>query len=71
MFKTRKNKNIAQKVIIFWQIYVASGGGYIRKRISATTCYINLPEKYCFLAEMLEINGFSEIILRLLEKNTI
>ena len=25
---TRKNKFIARKLIIFWQIYVASGGGY-------------------------------------------
>ena len=25
---TRKNKYIARKVIIFWQIYVASDGGY-------------------------------------------
>ena len=37
----------------------------IRKRICATTCYLNPSEKDCFLAKMSEISGFDAIIFRI------
>ena len=37
----------------------------VRKRICATTCYLNSPEKDCFLAKMSEISGFDAIIFRI------
>ena len=37
----------------------------VRKRICATTCYLNPSEKDCFLAKMSEISGFDAIIFRI------
>ena len=37
----------------------------LRKRICATTCYLNPSEKDCFLAKMSEISGFDAIIFRI------
>ena len=39
--------------------------GILRKRICATTCYLNPSEKDCFLAKMSEISGFDAIIFRI------
>ena len=39
--------------------------GVLRKRICATTCYLNPLEKDCFLAKMSEISGFDAIIFRI------
>ena len=38
---------------------------FLRKRICATTCYLNPSEKDCFLAKMSEISGFDAIIFRI------
>ena len=38
---------------------------FLRKRICATTCYLNPSEKNCFLAKMSEISGFDAIIFRI------
>ena len=38
---------------------------YLRKRICATTCYLNPSEKDCFLAKMSEISEFDSIIFRI------
>ena len=37
----------------------------VRKRICATTCYLNSSEKDFFLAKMSEISGFDAIIFRI------
>ena len=64
-----------KKIVTFasWQVfYVNAGDNYrvdsgplIRKRICATTCYLNPSEKDCFLAKMSEISGFDAIIFRI------
>ena len=66
----QEKKYIARKVIIFWQIYVASGGGYTLPYLG-TEAYIRhhlLHKSARKLLEMSEINGLSEIILRFLEE---
>ena len=63
-----KNKIFSAKNSLFlsdlsskwWRIYAS-----VRKRICATTCFLNSPEKDCFLAKMSEISGFDAIIFRI------
>ena len=48
-----------------WQDVPMSVNDRVRKRICATTCYLNPSEKDCFLAKMSEISGFDAIIFRI------
>ena len=63
---TTKNKYIARKVIIFWQIYVASGGGYTLPYICAVTISKRLYELYpsdcMFLIELFKIKQKTNVM---------
>ena len=52
---------IYRNILIYPNIFIR----YIRKRICATTCYLNPLEKDWFLTKMSEISGFDAIIYRI------
>ena len=51
--------------VIKFLVIISDNKVYVRKRICATTCYLNPSEKDCFLAKMSEISGFDAIIFRI------
>ena len=61
--KINRHKETAIKIFIAYFNLLVNVN--IRKRICATTCYLNPSEKDWFLAKMSEISGFDAIIFRI------